>query len=140
MAQAAKKSSLHPIIFDTDILIWYFRGNLQARTLLESIPKEKRWISSLAFMELLQGARNQDEIAQTQAFISENISTIVHPKTSISEHAIHLVGQFALSHGLRVIDAMIASSAILHRAILATGNYKHFRFIPSLEIKTFHIN
>ncbi len=135
MARSTKKSSSRPLIFDTDILIWYFRGKREARSLLENVSRENRWISSLTFMELLQGCRNQDESVQVQAFISENISTILHPKTSISEHAIHLISQFSLSHGLRVIDAIIASSALLHRAVLVTGNNKHFRFVPALETK-----
>lgn len=137
MARSTKKSKTRPLIFDTDILIWYFRGKPEARALLENTEIQKRWISSLTFMELLQGCRNKNEALDVQAFVAENISLILHPKTSISEKAIHLVSDYALSHGLRVIDAIIASSALLHRATLVTGNDRHFHFIPGLEIKIF---
>lgn len=138
MAKQTKTTTARPLIFDTDILIWYFRGNARACTLLANTDKERRWLTSLSLMELLQGCRNQNEIVDVQAFVAENISRIVHPKTAVSEKAIHLVGQFALSHGLRVIDALIASSALLHRATLATGNARHFSFIPGLSLFIFN--
>lgn len=137
MAHRKKKTAFRAVIFDTDILIWYFRGNEKARRCIQSVEKTKRWISSLTLMELFQGCRNQSEILDIQAFVAENITHISHPKTSISEKAIHLVGQYTLSHGLRVIDALIASSALLNRARLATGNERHFSFIPGLELLPF---
>ncbi len=138
MARRTKKTPLRPIIFDTDILIWYFRGNAKARTLLEGAETDRRWTTSVTLMELFQGCRNQSELLDIQSFVAENISRILHPRTSISEKAIHLVQEYTLSHGLRVIDALIASSTLLHRAVLATGNEKHFHFIPGLKILPFH--
>jgi hypothetical protein len=119
------------------VLIWYFRGNPRARSFLSSIETGHRWISSMTLMELFQGCRNRAELTDVQAFVAENISRILHPRTAVSEKAIHLTQEFALSHGLRVIDALIAASALLHRAVLATGNDRHFRFIPGLEIQVF---
>ena len=137
MARQTKTTTLRPVVFDTDILIWYFRGYGQARSFLEQTERDRRWISSLTLMELMQGCRTQSESLDVQTFVAENVSRILHPKTSISEKAIHLVDQFALSHGLRVIDAIIAASALLHRASLVTGNVRHFRFIPGLQVQTF---
>lgn len=137
MARPKKKTPLRAVIFDTDILVWYFRGNAGAKTLIERTEKDCRWISSVTLMEVMQGCRNREELLDSQAFVAENISRIIHPRTSLSEKAIHLVGEYALSHGLRVIDALIAASALLSRAVLATGNARHFRFIPGLEIREF---
>ena|SRR3989338_2949153 len=137
MARRTKKTPIRPVVFDTDILIWYLRGNQQARALLASTEHEQRWISSLTLMELLQGCRNTTETIEVQSFVAENIARILHPRTSVSEKAIHLIGEYAIGHGLRVIDALIASSAMLHRATLATGNARHFRFIPGLQIRSF---
>ena len=138
MARSTKKAALQPLIFDTDVIIWYFRGNPAARSLLSSTEQNRRWISSLTLMELFQGCRNQKELLDGQAFISENISRIIHPRTSVSEKAIHLIHQYSLSHGLRAIDAIIAASALLHRAALVTGNNRHFSFIPGLKIYSFN--
>lgn len=137
MVKKAKSSPLSPLIFDTDVLIWFFRGDAKSRNLLHEIELERRWVSSLTVMELLQGCRNKDEIAIIESFIAENISRIIHPRTSISEKAIHLIGEYALSHGLRVIDALLAASAVLHRAVLKTGNVRHFRFISGLKVEEF---
>lgn len=137
MARRTKKTTLRPVVFDTDVLIWYFRGNSHAQAFLTSVDRDLRWISSLTFMELLQGCRRREEILDAQAFVSENISRILHPKTSISEKAIHLLEQYYLSHGLRALDALIGASALLHRAVLATANEKHFRFITGLELRIF---
>lgn len=137
MARRTKKTTLQPVIFDTDVLIWYFRGYPAAQALIQSLEQNRRWISSLSLMELLQGCRNKEESLNVQAFVAENISRILHPRTSISEQAIHLISEYALSHGLRVIDALIASTALLHRATLATGNKRHFAFIPGLTVQVF---
>ncbi len=136
MARRTKKTALQPVIFDTDLLIWYFRGNSQAKSFIESTEREKRWISSLTLMELLQGCRHREESLEIQGFMAENVTRILHPKTAVSEKAIHLIGEYASSHGLRVVDALIAATALLYRACLATGNNRHFRFIPGLEIKS----
>lgn len=137
MVRKTKSPPLSPIIFDTDVLIWYFRGDSKSSNLLHDTELDRRWVSSLTVMELLQGCRNKDEMAVIESFIAENISRIIHPRTSISEKAIHLVGEYALSHGLRVVDALLAASALLHRAVLKTGNSRHFRFIPGLKAEEF---
>ncbi len=137
MAQPTKKTQIFPLIFDTDVLIWYFRGNHHAHALLKTTEKEQRWITSLSYMELIQGCRSQEEQLNIQTFVAENFSRMIHPKTSISEKAIHLLQEYALSHGLRVVDALIASSALVFRAVLASGNERHFRFIPGLKFYPF---
>lgn len=137
MARRPKKTTPRKIIYDTDVLIWYFRGNTKARSLLEKTEQENRTLSSLTLMELYQGCRNQDELLDVQTFVAENISQILHPRTSISEKAIHLIETHSLSNGLRVADSIIAASALVHRAVLVTGNDRHFRFIPGLEIRSF---
>ena len=137
MARSKEKTPLRAVIFDTDILIWYFRGNAKAKALLEGTERDRRWISSVTLMEVMQGCRNQEELLDSQAFVAENISRIIHPRTSLSEKAIHLVAEYALSHGLKVIDALIAASALLHRAVLVTGNLRHFRFIPGINLREF---
>jgi len=131
------KAALRPLVFDTDVLIWYFRGHPRARGLLEKTDRDRRWISSLTLMELLQGCRSKSESLNIQAFVAENISRILHPKTSASERAIHLIDEYTLSYGLRVVYALIASSALLFRADLVTGNKRHFDFIPGLEVHVF---
>jgi predicted nucleic acid-binding protein len=155
-----------PALFDTDVLIWYFRGASRAYEVLSRTPYELRWISSICVMELIQGSRNKQEmnypaaspgVSRTKqrreniigassgvstrgamkiimSFIKENISRIIHPDEKISEKAISLMQAYALSHGLRTTDAIIASSAINNKAALITGNHRHFTMINALKV------
>lgn len=79
----------------------------------------------MTFMELLQGCRNLQEAREVKSFISENISLLIHPDEIISRRAIALLEHHAFSHGLRVVDAFIAASALETASSLATGNAKH---------------
>jgi predicted nucleic acid-binding protein len=91
-------------------------------------------LSSLTLMELLQGCRNQREARAVKAFIAENISVVVHPDETISRRATALLEHFAFSHGLRVVDAMIAATALETASSLATANVKHYRVIAPLDL------
>ena len=134
MAETPSPAAVHKVVFDTDILIWYLRGNEKARHFMESAPYQRRALSSLTFMELLQGCRNVLEAREVKAFISENISLVIHPDEVISRRAIALLEHHAFPHGLRVVDALIAASALETASSLATGNAKHYRPITPLNL------
>jgi predicted nucleic acid-binding protein len=129
MAEQASPPSLHKVIFDTDVLVWYLRGFEKARRFIENVPHERRALFSLTFMELLQACRNQQEGRQVKAFISENISLVIHPDEIISRRANALLEHHAFSHGLRVVDAIIAARVLETDFSLATANLKHYRVI-----------
>lgn len=88
-------------------------------------------------MELIQGCRNKDELKAVKDFIKANILTVIYPDEKISEKAILLLERHSLSEGLRTVDALIAASALVHGATLATGNYRHFKKISGLGIMKF---
>ena len=62
------------MIFDTDVLIWYFRGNQKARELISGVPY-----------------RDRQELRTVKEFISGNIASVIHPDEDISEKAIALL-------------------------------------------------
>jgi predicted nucleic acid-binding protein len=66
-------------------------------------------------------------------FIRQNFLEVIYPDERISEKAIWLLEHYDLSDGLRTIDALIAASAIAHKAALATANSKHFKNIAGLH-------
>jgi predicted nucleic acid-binding protein len=119
------------------VLIWYFRGNQNARDFIKSVPYEDRSISSLCIMELIQGCLDRKEIKTIKEFIKENFSTVIHPDERISEKAILLLERHAMSDGLRTVDAIIAASASVKNTTFATANYKHFKNISNLNILKF---
>jgi hypothetical protein len=125
------------MIFDTDVLIWYFRGNQKARELISGVPYKDRQVSSLCMMELVQGCRDRQELRWLKEFISGNIADVIHPDERISDKAIALLEGHASSDGLRTVDALVAATALRVDATLVTANYKHFRKITGLEILKF---
>jgi predicted nucleic acid-binding protein len=62
---------------------------------------------------------------------------VIHPDEIISRRAIALLEQHAFSYGLRVVDAIIAASALESASDLATANVKHYRVIASLNLIQF---
>ena len=56
------------VLFDTDVLIWCFRGSLRASRLVQE--DSQRHISVVTWMELAQGARNKAELRSIRDFLS----------------------------------------------------------------------
>src|ERR1022692_4704345 len=97
------------MIFDTDVLIWFLRGDGAAARLIES--QSDRAISMISAMELLQGARSRAEIKTIHQFIQQSDIRLVPVNESISHVALSLIEAHALAAGLRVADALIAATA-----------------------------
>ncbi len=57
------------MIFDTDVLIWALRGNAKAARVIEQA--DAREVAVISYMELLQGARNKDELRAIKAFLAD---------------------------------------------------------------------
>ena len=89
------------MIVDTDILIWYFRGDEAASRFLTRVPFPERTVSALTVMELLQGCRDQRETRDTAVFVSENLAAVIHPDETISRRALQLLELYARRAGLR---------------------------------------
>ena len=123
------------MIFDTDVLIWFLRGDAAAARIIES--QSDRAISAVSAMELLQGARSRDEIKAIHQSMQRNGIRIISVNESISHVALSLIEAYALSAGLRVADALIAATAREAALPLATANVRHFKAIAGLEVKAF---
>jgi len=125
------------MIFDTDVLIWYFRGSQKAREFISGVSYRDRQVSSLCIMELVQGCRDRQELREVKDFIRENIAEVIHPDEYISEKAIALLEGHASADGLMTIDALVAATALREDDTLVTANHKHFKKISGLEVRKF---
>ena len=123
------------MIFDTDILIWFTRGNTKAAAWLDGAPR--KYISAQSYMELLQGAKDSRELKSAKNYIRESGFHLLPLTENISHRAMVYVEEFGLSHHLGAGDALIAATAVENGLPLATGNAKHFRAIKDLELKVF---
>ena len=55
------------MIVDTDVLVWYMRGNAHARRVLEGLDAFS--ISAVTYMEILQGVRDNAELRALKRFM-----------------------------------------------------------------------
>jgi len=121
------------VLFDTDILIAVQRGYANAASLIDKA--ESRFISAFTYMEFLQGAKDKRHLTLGQSFLRDLGFKTIPLSENIGHRAAIYVEQYALSHAMRVGAALIAATASEHGLTLATGNAKHYRQIPGLELK-----
>ncbi len=123
------------MLFDTDVLIWMFRGMKKAAQLVNTTPE--RQLSIINYMEILQGAQNKFEQLSYKHFFSHYHFDILPVTEAISHRASILVEEHALFDGLHVTDALIAVTACEHHLTLCTANQKHMKSIAGLDFLLF---
>ena len=123
------------MIIDTDVLIWYLRGNEASKKIVESnIPFS---ISVVTYMELVQGMKNRDEMKKFQKQMQKWNVNIIQIDKEISSRAMFYVQEYALSHSMMLADGLISATVVQNGEILLTANEKHYKFIPTIEFKKF---
>ena len=121
------------MLFDTDIFIWIQRGSVKAARLLENCGE--RLIAVQTYMELMQGAKNKTQLAQTRRFLKDFNVRVIPLSAEIGNRAMSLVEQYALSHDMRSGDAIIAATAIDQSQTLCTSNDRQYQQIQLLELQ-----
>lgn len=126
---------MNDILIDTDILVWYFRGNQKAYELIHSLGDFS--ISCVTHMELVQGMRNKNELRLFQKSLKQwNVKTI-YISEEISAKALFYVEEYFSTHSMELADALIASTATVYGMRLVTANDKHYGVVKELEIEIF---
>ena len=123
------------MIIDTDVLIWYMRGNKKAFELIENLNSFQ--ISVITYMELVQGMRNKNELNELRKALRIWNTKIIYINEDISSKAMFYVEKYSLSHSVEIADALIAATAVTNALPLLTGNDKHYNVISDIEIKIF---
>ena len=118
-------------LVDTDILIDIQRGHppavawFSALTILPTVP-------GIVVMELVQDARNSREVQLALKLIAP--LQLVWPTEIDCARALTNFCTYHLSHGLGLLDAIIAACAVGNSATLYTFNVKHYISVPGLTI------
>jgi predicted nucleic acid-binding protein len=123
------------MLIDSDVLVWLTRGHVGAAERLHALPVWR--ISAVTYIELAQGCRDKAELARLKKGLAARGTEIMPITPAVSERAADLIDQLALSHGLRLADALIGATAIEHKATLITANVKHFSAVGGLTIEAF---
>ena len=123
------------VLIDTDVLIWYMRGNEKAYETIENLNSFS--ISVVTYMELVQGMKNKKELNSLRQALHGWNAQIVYISEEISAKAMFFVEQHFLSHSIEIADAFIGASAIAYGLPLLTGNDKHYKVMGDIEVKKF---
>jgi len=123
------------LIVDTDVLIWYSREHQKAIKLIHSLDTFS--ISVVTYMEIVQGVRNKKELNTFKKALGILNVKIFQIDELVSTKAMFFVEQYSLSHSMEIADALIGATAIMKQIPLITGNAKHYRHLPEIEIKNF---
>ena len=123
------------LLFDTDVLIWFLRGNENARKkVLAEAPLK---ISAVTYMELVQGMRSKQELATLKKALERLDAEILALDATISANAVAYVEDYHLGYSVAMGDALIAATCVQHGEPLCTANDKHYKVIPGLELDVF---
>ena len=123
------------MLVDTDVLIWYLKGNENAYQVIEN--SSNFFISVVTYMELVQGMGNKKELNNLRKALHIWNAKILYISEEISAKAMFYVEQHFLSHSMQLADALIGATAIAYGNSVLTGNAKHYRVLKDLKIKRF---
>ncbi len=123
------------MIIDTDVLIWYMRGNEKAYKDIENT--KNFFISVITYMELVQGMRNAKELNYLRKALHTWNAQVLYISEDISAKAMFYIEQHFLSHSLQLADALIGATAVAYSFPIFTGNDRHYKIIKDIQIKRF---
>lgn len=111
------------VLLDTDVLIDFLRGRENARQYIMSIMEDSdACCSSITVAELHAGMKEHERRLTTELIDGLNIMDV---NRAIAEKA----GEYKRSiktHDLELGDCLIAATASIENAVLATGNVRHY--------------
>jgi predicted nucleic acid-binding protein len=123
------------MLIDSDVLVWLTRGHVRAAQRLQAVNDWR--ISVVTYIELAQGCRDRAELARLKQGLAARRTEVLQVTPIISQRAADLIDRLALSHGMRLADALIGATALEHGLTLITGNVRHFGAIDGLSIEAF---
>jgi predicted nucleic acid-binding protein len=111
------------ILFDSSALIAHLRGDERATQLLLDTPTPDRLASVLTRVEIEGGMRSGERRSVSSLFGYVRLLAVTDP---IARRAGEMLREHRRSHpGVDLVDYVIAATAELHGAQVATLNVKH---------------
>lgn len=119
------------ILLDTDVMIDLLREYQAAVGWLDSLGEEETVLPGFVVMELIQGCRNKVEQEKVETELGAY--SVTWPSREMCDQALSVFATYHLSHGLGILDALIAQMAVALDLPLHTLNQKHYAAIPNLR-------
>ena len=115
-------------LFDSDVVIWFFKGRDKEVELLNTLSAKGRLlISAVTVIEVRTGISRQ---AETVIKNLKNLFDVVVIDVRVAEQA----GAYKQKYGLGIADMLIAASTKISNSTLVTYNKKHY---PMRDIKLY---
>lgn len=118
-------------VLDSDILIDHLRGVRDYRSLLPSLDlADSVGCSTITVAEVLAGMKENEEDktrALLQSLVHYPVDTVVAEKAAELRRSYRRQGQ-----AIAMDDLFIAATVLLKRAVLVTGNPRHYPMVSSL--------
>jgi predicted nucleic acid-binding protein len=118
-------------LVDTDVLIDIQRGHPPAVAWFATL-KELPTVPGFVVMELVQDAQNAQQVRKALQLVVP--LPIIWPTEVDCNRALADFTNYHLSHGLGLLDSLIAACAIGLSATLCSFNAKHYRVVPGLTL------
>lgn len=118
------------VFVDTNIVIEYIRDSKEIVECLDGY--DTVYINDVVIMELYQGARDKRELN----FIKKKILEfeVLNMSQEIVSLGRDILDRYTLSHNTKIMDALIASTAIMYDIDLYTLNKKDFRYLKQIRL------
>lgn len=122
---------MNSYLLDSDVIIEYFKSDPKTIELIDSLgPKIKLWISILTLIEVKSGAQEKVEKEIDKFF---NYAKIIPVSMPIGDLASEYMRTWKKKgKALYLVDAVIASSCIIHDLTLVTYNERDY---PMRELR-----
>ena len=126
------------IFLDTDILSYFFAGNVQIRNhLRENIKKgESIGITSINVYEVLKGLKYKNNPAKEKQFMDflRNIVIFTLDNTALIEAADIYAESRKSGKPISDADILIAAIVMSNNGLLVSNNTKHYEHIKNLRL------
>ena len=119
------------IAVDTDVVIDVLRQHPAAVAWLGTIGQTPLAFPGFVLMEVLQGCRDAAEVRHARAQLSTY--RVLWPSVAACDAAVDTYASLRLSHGIGLLDSLIAHTTIEAGLILHTLNPKHYSAVPGLQ-------
>ena len=119
------------LLLDTDVLIDFLRSRAEAVSYLESLP-EPPFISAVTVAELYAGVRDGTERQSLENLV--NKLKVISVSKEIAIKGVLFRRDYFKSHGVGILDAIIAATAEAENARLVTLNKKHFPMLTNVFV------
>lgn len=125
-------------LIDSDVLIYFLKGDQKAITKLSNLPSTELYTSRINYTELIYGAYNSSKVEKNLDIIIpflQNFQILEYDEKSAIQFAKSKAKLKKSGNLIADMDLMIASINLENNCTLITNNLKHFERIDGLEIE-----